>query len=69
MDAREAKTPKPTAFLRPPAGAPNVLVILIDDMGYGASSAYGGPCEMPTAERLAKEGLQFTKHRGQRFTL
>ena len=61
MDAREAKDPKPGAFLRPPKGAPNVLIILIDDMGFGASSAYGGPCKMPVAERMAKEGLQFTR--------
>ncbi len=61
MDAREAIQPPPTAFLRPPKGAPNVLIVLIDDMGFGASSAYGGPCEMPTAERVAREGLQFTR--------
>ena len=61
MDAREATTPKPGAFLRPPAGAPNVLIVLIDDMGFGASSAFGGPCEMPTAERLVSEGLQYTR--------
>ena len=35
-----------------PAGAPNVVVVLVDDMGVGASSAFGGPCRMPTAERL-----------------
>ena len=41
--------------VRPPEGAPNVLVVLVDDMGFGASSAYGGPCRMPTAERLASD--------------
>lgn len=61
MNAQEAATPAPTKFLRPPQGAPNILIILIDDMGFGASSAYGGPCEMPTAERLAREGLQLTR--------
>ena len=55
----DAKDPD-TAFppiepLRPPEGAPNVLVVLIDDCGFGASSAFGGPCETPTAERLADE--------------
>jgi hypothetical protein len=57
MDANEAAAPPATEFLRPPKGAPNVLIILIDDMGFGASSAFGGPCEMPVAERLAAEGL------------
>lgn len=44
-----------------PAGAPNVLVVLIDDMGFGASSAFGGPIEMPTAERLAGNGLRYNQ--------
>jgi arylsulfatase A-like enzyme len=61
MNAKDAKRPEPTKFLRPPEGAPNILIILIDDMGFGASSAYGGPCEMPAAERLAREGLQLTR--------
>jgi arylsulfatase A-like enzyme len=47
--------------LRPPGTAPNVLIVLIDDMGFGASSAFGGPCEMPNAERLAAEGLKYTR--------
>jgi arylsulfatase len=38
-----------------------VLVVLIDDMGFGASSSFGGPCRMPTAERLAGEGVRFTR--------
>ena len=45
----------------PPAGAPNVLIVLLDDMGFGASSAYGGPCQMPTAERLAGNGLRYSR--------
>jgi arylsulfatase A-like enzyme len=40
---------------------PDVLIILVDDMGFGASSAFGGPCQMPTAERLAGDGLRFTR--------
>src|SRR6266545_2883636 len=40
---------------------PDVLVILVDDMGFGASSAFGGPCSMPTAEQLAARGLSFTR--------
>jgi arylsulfatase A-like enzyme len=51
----------PIRPLRPPAGAPNVLIVLLDDVGFGASSAFGGPCETPTAERLAADGLKFTR--------
>ena len=61
MNAKEAQSPPAKEFLRPPAGAPNVLIVLIDDMGFGASSAFGGPCLMPTAERVGKEGIRFTR--------
>ena len=44
-----------------PKGAPNVLVILIDDVGFGASSAFGGPCQTPIAERLAGTGLRYNR--------
>jgi arylsulfatase A-like enzyme len=47
--------------LRPPDGAPNVLVILIDDAGFAASSPFGGPIHTPNAERLAKNGLRFNR--------
>ena len=61
----EAKDPD-TAFppitpLRPPDGAPNVLIILIDDAGFAASSAFGGPCSTPNFERVASEGLKYTR--------
>ncbi|MDQ0374728.1 arylsulfatase [Cellulomonas humilata] len=61
----DAKDPD-TAFppiepLLPPAGAPNVLVILLDDVGFGASSAFGGPCSTPTGERLAAGGLRYNR--------
>jgi hypothetical protein len=59
--AYDAKDPDsgfpPIEPLRPPAGAPNVLVVLLDDVGFGACSAYGGPISTPTAERLAAGGL------------
>jgi arylsulfatase A-like enzyme len=61
-DAKDPNTKfPPITPLRPPAGAPNVLVILIDDAGFGASSAFGGPCATPNAERLAAAGLKFTR--------
>ena len=48
----------PIDRLRPPKGAPNVLIVLIDDVGFGATSAFGGPCHTPTAEKLAAGGLK-----------
>ena len=61
-DAKDPDTAfPPIAPLRPPAGAPNVLVVLLDDVGFGAGSAFGGPCAMPTAERLAADGLKYTR--------
>ena len=53
--------PEPVVPVRPPQGAPNVVVVLVDDLGFGASSAYGGPCHMPTAERLAGSGLSYSR--------
>jgi arylsulfatase len=47
--------------VRPPKGAPNIVIAMIDDMGFGASSPFGGPCEMPTAQRLSDEGLRYTR--------
>jgi arylsulfatase A-like enzyme len=61
-DAKDPATSfPPIEPLRPPAGAPNVLVVLLDDVGFGASSAFGGPCQTPTAERLAADGLKYTR--------
>jgi arylsulfatase A-like enzyme len=61
----DAKDPNakfaPIEPLRPPAGAPNVMIVLIDDAGFGSSSAFGGPCHTPTAERLAGAGLKFNR--------
>ncbi len=51
----------PIEQLRPPKGAPNVLIILIDDAGFGSSSAFGGPCQTPNAEKLAAVGLKYNR--------
>jgi arylsulfatase len=60
LDARNAKAP--TRFeVKAPANAPNVLIVLIDDMGFGQSSAFGGPIQMPTLERMGKGGLKYNK--------
>ncbi len=61
-DAKDPDTSfPPIETLRPPGGAPNVLIVLLDDVGFGASSAFGGPCNTPTAERLAADGLKYTR--------
>ena len=51
----------PIETLRPPDGAPNVLVVLLDDAGFGSTSAFGGPCHTPTFDRLADGGLKFNR--------
>ena len=61
-DAKDPDTKyPPIKELRPPKGAPNVLIILIDDVGFGASSAFGGPCQTPTFEKLAADGLRYNR--------
>jgi arylsulfatase len=61
-DAKDPETSfPPIEPVRPPEGAPNVVLVLIDDCGFGASSAFGGPVNTPTAERLASEGLKYTR--------
>jgi arylsulfatase len=60
IDARKA-TPPPRFEVKPPKGAPNVVIVLLDDIGFGHSSAFGGPVQMPTAEKLASEGLRFNR--------
>ena len=56
----DSKNP-PINQLRPPKGAPNVLVILVDDAGFGSTSTYGGPCQTPTLEKLAAGGLKYNR--------
>ena len=58
LDARNAKAP-PRFEVKAPQGAPNVVVVLLDDIGFGQSSAFGGPCKMQTAEKLADAGLRY----------
>jgi arylsulfatase len=62
FDARDPATKyPPIKALRPPAGAPNVLIILIDDAGFGSASVFGGPCATPNLERIAANGLKYTR--------
>ncbi|MCP5320543.1 MAG: arylsulfatase [Pseudomonadales bacterium] len=46
---------------RPPAGAPNVVLVLLDDVGFGASSTFGGPADTPTLDALARDGLRYNR--------
>ena len=60
MDARNVK--KPEHFeVKAPDGAPNIVVVLIDDIGFGATSTFGGPISTPTFDRLANNGLRFNR--------
>ena len=59
LDVRNAPPPPPRFEVKAPAGAPNVLIVLIDDMGFGQSSTFGGPINMPTVERLANNGVRY----------
>ena len=58
LDARNAKAPA-LFDVKAPAGAPNIVIILIDDLGFGASETFGGPIPTPTLERLARQGLRY----------
>ena len=60
LDARDAKAP-PRFEVKAPADAPNVLIVLVDDMGFGIPSAFGGPVRMPAADRLATRGLRYNQ--------
>lgn len=61
----DAKSPDtnfpPIRDVRPPKGAPNVLIVLIDDAGFGSSATFGGPCQTPTLDRLATGGLRYNR--------
>jgi arylsulfatase len=61
----DAKNPDttfpPIRPLRPPEGAPNVLIILIDDVGFGAASAFGGPCNTPNFDAVAADAVKYTR--------
>jgi len=60
LDARNAKAP-PRWEVKAPQGAPNVVVVLIDDIGFGASSTFGGPINMPNLEKIAATGLKYNR--------
>ena len=51
----------PLQGLRPPADAPNVVLILLDDVGFGTCSTFGGPVPTPTVDRVARAGLRYNQ--------
>jgi len=60
LDARNAKAPARWE-VKAPQGAPNVVVVLIDDIGFGASSTFGGPINMPNLEKIGANGLKYNR--------
>ena len=58
LDVRKAKAP-PFFQVNAPKGAPNVVLVLLDDMGFGQPSTFGGGINMPTLDQLAAEGLRY----------
>lgn len=60
LDARNA-VPPPRFEVKAPPNAPNVLIVLLDDIGFGHSSAFGGPIHMPGLEKLASQGVRYNQ--------
>jgi arylsulfatase len=58
LRAKDSKSDFPQP-VKAPAGSPNILLVLLDDVGYGATSTFGGPCQTPTLTRLAENGLRY----------
>jgi arylsulfatase len=61
-DAKDPDTRYPPIRpLRPPEDAPNIIIFLVDDAGFGSSSAFGGPCQTPNFEKLAGGGIKYIR--------
>ncbi|MEZ5585913.1 MAG: arylsulfatase [Sedimenticolaceae bacterium] len=58
LDVRDAKAPPPFD-VKAPAGAPNVLIVLVDDLGFAGTSTFGGPVSTPTFDQIASQGLHY----------
>ncbi|MGB0598764.1 MAG: arylsulfatase [Rubripirellula sp.] len=59
LDVRNVKDKPPFFEVTAPKNAPNVVIVLIDDIGFGGPSTFGGPIQTPTLDKLAKGGLKF----------
>src|SRR5262245_58763072 len=57
----EDSEPDVIQLATPPQGAPNVLLVLLDDVGFGQASTFGGPANTPTLQRLADDGLRYNR--------
>src|SRR5262245_55358829 len=57
----EGSVPSFTQPVKPPSGAPNILLVLIDDAGFGNPSTFGGPVATPTLDKLASQGLRYNR--------
>src|SRR5215469_16591582 len=60
LRAKDSKSDFPQP-VKAPAGAPNIFLVLLDDVGYGATSTFGGPCNTPTLDALARTGLRYNR--------
>ena len=58
LNVRNVEAP-PLFSVEAPEGAPNVIIVLIDDVGFGATTPFGGPINTPTMDRLAEGGLRY----------
>ena len=58
LDVRNTEPP-PRFEVNAPDGAPNVIIVLIDDLGFGATSTFGGPIPTPALDKLAAGGLRY----------
>ena len=59
LDVRNVKEKPPFFEVKAPKNAPNVVIVLIDDIGFGGPSTFGGPIQTPTLDMLAAGGLRF----------
>lgn len=57
----QEKAAAPAYQVKAPAGAPNILIVLLDDVGFGAASTFGGPIATPALDALAHEGLRYNR--------
>src|SRR3546814_20531793 len=64
--ALDQSTPVWSQLVKAPQDAPNILLIMTDDVGFGASSTFGGPIPTPNLDRLAKPGARYNNfHRSE----
>lgn len=59
--AESAGTAAPEFIRQAPAGAPNIVLVLLDDVGFGATSTFGGVAQTPALDALAREGLRYNR--------